>query len=259
MTEKTAVVVLALTCCWFAAHGSLKSGANVAATGLFEDQADVGRVLRPGTLDYDPTRGTYTVSGNCENVSSAADALHFVWKKVTGDVSLSADISLLGKPADEHQEAVLMIRQSLDADSAYADAALRGNGLAALHYRDEKGAATHQIQTHEVEPGNAEPKRVRIEKRANFVYLFLGDTGKELHYSGASAQILLQGTYYVGIGFCSQSKAATDKAIFANVDLKADLAPATKVTLYSTLERVTIASTSRQVVYVAPERFEAPN
>jgi Tol biopolymer transport system component len=50
-----------------------------------------------------------------------------------------------------------------------------------------------------------------------------------------------------------------EKAAFANVDLAADLAPVAKTTLYSTLERLTIASTVRHVVYVASERFEAPN
>src|ERR1700686_1700680 len=80
---------------------------------------------------------------------STTDAFHFVWKKVTGDASLAADISFLSKGGNEHRKAVLMVRQSLDADSAYADVALHGNGLTALQYRDEKGAATHEIQTHE--------------------------------------------------------------------------------------------------------------
>jgi TolB protein len=89
--------------------------------------------------------------------------------------------------------------------------------------------------------------------------LFLEDGGKELHYSGASMRVPLQGTYYVGIGVCSHNKDIVEKAAFANVDLAADLAPVAKVTLYSTLERMTVASTVRHVVYVAPERFEAPN
>jgi Tol biopolymer transport system component len=50
-----------------------------------------------------------------------------------------------------------------------------------------------------------------------------------------------------------------EKAVFANVDLAGDLAPVGKTTLYSALERVSIASTDRRVVYIAAERFEAPN
>ncbi len=39
-----------------------------------------------------------------------------------------------------------MVRQSLDADSPYADIALHGSGLTSLQYRDSKGAHTHEIQ-----------------------------------------------------------------------------------------------------------------
>jgi Tol biopolymer transport system component len=51
-----------------------------------------------------------------------------------------------------------------------------------------------------------------------------------------------------------------EKAVFSNVELKT-AAPRAAVasTLYSTLEIITVASTDRRVVYVAPERFEAPN
>ncbi|MBZ5667043.1 MAG: hypothetical protein LAO30_20880 [Acidobacteriia bacterium] len=225
-----------------------------AAAGLFEDHADVGSVLHPGALVYDPAKATYTISGSGSNIWSTADAFHFVWKKVTGDVSLAADISFLGSGGNEHRKAVLIVRQSLDADSAYVDVALHGNGLTALQYRDEKGAVTQEIQSNV-----AGPKRLRIEKRGNFVYLFLGESGKDLRYSGASMRVPLQDTYYVGIGVCSHDKDAMAKAVFANVDLAEDLPPVAKTMLYSTLERVAIASTDRQVVYLAPERFEAPN
>jgi TolB protein len=259
MSKIAAVTLLALQWCLFTALGSPNLWASAAQTGLFEGHADVGSVLHAGSLEYDPARGTYTVSGSGENIWSTADAFHFVWKKVTGDVGLAAEVSFLSKGGNEHRKAVLMIRQSLEADSAYADVAFHGNGLTALQYRDEKGAATHEIQTQEKQPNIAAPERLRIEKRGNFVYLFLGDGGKELHFSGASIQVPLQGTYYVGIGVCSHDKDVVEKAAFANVELAVDVAPVAKTTLYSALERVTIASTVRHVVYVAPERFEAPN
>src|SRR3984893_3999848 len=259
MIQRATAVLLTLSWGSFAGLSSSNLWASAAPTGVLESHADVGSVLHPGTLEYDPAKGTYTVSGSGENIWSTADAFHFVWRKVTGDASLAADVSFLGKSGNEHRKAVLMFRQSLEADSAYADVALHGNGLTALQYRDEKGAPTHEIQTQETEPNIAGTERFRIEKRGHYVFLFLGDGGKELHYSGASIPLPLQGTYYVGIGVCSHDKDVVEKAVFANVDLAADLAPATKTTLYSTLERVTIASTVRHVVYVAPERFEAPN
>jgi TolB protein len=258
MSKRAAVTLLALSWCLLAPLGSLDLWASATA-GVFENHGDVGSVLHPGTLEYDTAKGTYTVSGSGENMWSTVDAFHFVWKKVAGDVGLAGDISFVGNGGNEHRKAVLMIRQNLDADSAYADVALYGNGLTALQYRDEKGAATHEIETHEIQANAVGPKRLRIEKRGNFVYLFMGDSSKELHYSGASMQLPLQGTYYVGIGVCAHDKDAVEKATFANVDLAGELAPVGKTTLYSTLERVNIASTDRRVVYIAPERFEAPN
>jgi Tol biopolymer transport system component len=264
MNKKAAVTLVALKWCLFAALGSPNLWASAAPTGVFESHADVGTVIHPGTLEYDAAQGTYTVGGSGENVWSTADAFHFVWKKVAGDASLAADVSFLGKGGNEHRKAVLMVRQSLDSDSAYADVALHGNGLTALQYRDEKGSATHETQTHEVQTREIQAniaglKRLRIEKRGNFVYLFVGDGGKEPHYSGATIAVPLQGSYYVGIGVSSHDKDVVEKAAFANVDLATDLVPVAKTTLYSTLERVTIASTVRHVVYIAPERFEAPN
>jgi len=259
MSKRAVAAVLALNWCLFATLGSPNLRASAAPMGLFENHADVGSVLHPGTLEYDPAQGTYTVSGSGENMWYTADAFHFVWKKVTGDVSLAADISFVAKGGNDHRKAVLMVRQSLDADSVYADVALHGNGLTALQYRDEKGAATHEIQTYEIQANIAGPKRLRIEKRGNFIYLFLGDGGKEVRYSGASMRVPLQGTYYAGIGVCSHDKDAVEKAVFANVDLAGDLAPMGKTTLYSTLERASIASSDRRVVYIAADRFEAPN
>ena len=61
-----------------------------------------------------------------------ADAFQFAWKKISGDVEISADVSFPNSGGNEHKKAVLMLRQSLDADSVYADVALHGNGLTSL-------------------------------------------------------------------------------------------------------------------------------
>jgi TolB protein len=258
MNKQAAVTLLTLSWCVFAVVGRSNLRASATPNGVFGDHGDIGRVLHSGSLEYDPAHGTYTVSGSGENMWSTADAFHFVWRRVSDDIGLAADISFLGG-GNEHRKAVLMVRQSLDADSVYADVALHGNGLTALQYRDETGAATHEIQTQEIHEYIPGPTRLRIEKRGDFVYLFSRDSAMDMHYSGASIRVPLQGTYYVGIGVCSHDKDAVEKAVFANVDLSGDLGPVGKTTLYSTLERVNIASNDRRVVYVASERFEAPN
>jgi TolB protein len=233
----------------------MEAQTSPAPVGIFENHGDVGTVLHPGSVEYDAAEKTYTLSGSGENMWYTADAFQFVWKKVSGDVTLTADISILGKGGNEHKKAALMIRQSLDADSAYADVAIHASGLTALQYRDEKGAVTREVQT-----SLFIPKRVRITKRGEYFYLSVAGEGQEFHFSGGSTRVPLQGTFYVGIGVCAHDKDVIEKAVFSNVDLSVPSAAASSPpVLYSTLETVAVSSTDRSVVYVAPERFEAPN
>ena len=233
-----------------------QSGATtVAPVGIFESHGDVGTVLHEGSVEYDSAKRSYTIAGSGENMWFGNDAFQFVWKKMSGDVTLTADIAFLGKGVNEHRKAVLMIRQSLNADSAYTDVALHGSGLTSLQYREEKGAATQEIQAN-----ISAPKRLRIEKRGAYFSMWLAEETGDFHLASGSTRIALKEPFYVGIGVCSHDKDVVEKAVFSNVELKAAApAAAAASTLYSTLEIITVASTDRRAIYVAPERFEAPN
>jgi Tol biopolymer transport system component len=222
---------------------------------VFDSHSDVGTLLHAGSVEYDSSKQTYTVTGSGENMWSAADAFQFAWKKVSGDVTLTADIAFVGAGGNEHKKAVLIFRQSLDADSVYADVALHASGLTSLQFRDEKGAVTHEIQSN-----ISAPKRLRLAKRGDYVYMSLAEAGAEPKVAGGWLRIPLQGAFYVGIGVCSHDKDAVEKAIFSNVKLAMpSSAQAGQSALYSTLETIAIDSADRRVEYLAPGRFEAPN
>ena len=224
-----------------------------APLGIFEDHADVGTVLNTGSVEYDASKRTYTIAGSGENMWFAADAFQFVWKKVSGDITLTADISFIGSGGEAHRKAVLMIRQSLDADSPYADVARHGDGLTSLQARDEKGANTSEIQS-----AMKAPARVRIAKRGDYVYIWVAAEGEQLQFSGGSMRIPMHDPFYVGIGVCSHNKDTVEKAVFSNVDMT--IGAPTKATppkLYSTLETVPVSG-DRRVTYVTPGRLSAP-
>jgi hypothetical protein len=239
-----------------AAVAQAQDGPTAApAVGIFEGHADVGTVLHPGSVAFDPAAKTYTVIGSGENMWAAKDAFHFVWKQVSGDFALSADIAFTGAGKEAHRKACLLIRQGLDADAPYVDAALHGDGLTSLQFRDAKGAATHEVQANV-----AAPKRLRIEKRGQHVRMYLAAAGEEPQFSGAAVRAALDGPVYVGLGVCAHNKDVTETAVFSNVQLDAPLpAPARRPVLYSTLETQSMASTDRRVIYVTPTRIEAPN
>src|SRR5437899_6384014 len=238
------------------ARGQQSSAQAAAPAGIFESHGDIGTVLHPGSAKFDAAKGSYAIAGSGENMWSASDAFQFAWKKMSGDVTLMADITFLGKGVNEHRKAVLMIRQSLDADSPYADVALHGSGLTSLQYREEKAAATREIQAN-----IPAPKRLRIEKRGAYFSMWIANEKGEFHLASGSTRIALKEPFYAGIGVCSHDHDVVEKAVFSNVELKPaePAATAAASTLYSALEIITVASTDRRAIYVAPERFEAPN
>ncbi|MGA2856376.1 MAG: hypothetical protein ABSE40_05875 [Candidatus Sulfotelmatobacter sp.] len=226
---------------------------SAVPTGIFEGHSDVGTVLHAGTADYDAAKQSYTITGSGENMWLAADAFQFVWKKISGDVTLTADVAFLTKTGNEHKKAVLMLRQSLDADSVYADIALHASGLTSLQFRDEKGAVTREIQSN-----ISAPARLQIARRGDYVYMSLA-TGGDLKVAGGWLRIPLEGPFYVGLGVCSHDKDAVEKAVFSNVELRQPVPATGQPILYSTLETIAIDSADRRVAYLAQGRFEAPN
>jgi TolB protein len=243
-------ILLLFLCIFFLL--TLTSAQIAHPIGIFEDHADVGTVLHAGSVDYDAARQTYTITGSGENMWLTADAFQFAWKKMSGDVTLTADISFLTKTGNEHKKAVLMLRQSLDADSVYADVALHASGLTSLQFRDEKGGTTYQIQSN-----YSAPTHLRIAKRGDYVYMSLGDS--ELKPAGGWIRIPLQGPFYVGLGVCSHDKNVVEAATFSHVELTQPDKPTDRSVLYSTLETITTNPADRQVAYIAEGRFEAPN
>ncbi len=137
--------------------------------GLFEGHSDVGPVLHAGSVEYDSAKQAYTVSGSGDDMWADDDEFHFVWKKMSDDVSLTADIAFANLEGNAHKKAVLMFRQGLDKDSAYVDVALHASGLTSLQYRETKGGDSHEIQAK-----MSAPARLRLVKRGDYVVSLFG-------------------------------------------------------------------------------------
>jgi TolB protein len=226
---------------------------SVSSIPPFEASQDVGTVLHPGSIKYDSQAHTYTLSASGENMWLRKDAFYFAWKKASGDVSISADISFIGQGTNPHRKAVLMIRQSLEPDSPYVDIALHGVGLTSLQTRIAPGNLTQQMEAVD----NA-PTRLLLEKRGDYFYMYLAHDDNVPQIAGGSIRVPITGTFYVGIGLCSHEKDIVEQAVFSNVKIGTPEA-ISKPKLYSTLESIAIDSSERHVIYVAPEHFEAPN
>ena len=245
----------------------LTRAASAGAVGIFATHADIGLTPTAGSAVFDAAKKSYTVTGGGNNIWAKVDAFHFAWKQLSGDVSFSADIEFLPNTAgvsDPHRKACLMIRQSLDADAAYIDAALHGNGLTALQFRDAKGGPTREVMSNIIGP-----VRLRIEKRGDVFTLFLGQAGEDPKYSGASYNLKFTEPFYIGLAVGAHNGNDTSTMVeavtFSNVELKTNL-PAGTPKLYSTLETQVsnpvnangTQNTDRCVLYVTEGSIEGP-
>ena len=194
---------------------------HAQSIGVFTTNTDVGSPSHAGSVQFDAARKTYTVTGGGANMWATNDAFQFVWKKVSGDVSLAADIKILGTEGDAHRKACLMIRQSLDKDSAYADAAFHGNGLTELQYRDAKGAVTKNAARGDAGQLTLEtttPAHLQIRKTGDTFTMTASQGGKDAQ-APAAVQLHLESPFYVGLGVCSHDDKNTRQAEFTSVEL----------------------------------------
>jgi len=189
--------------------------------GIFTNQGSVGQTPPGGNAVYDPTKAEYRVTGGGANIWYESDAFYFLWKQVSGDVSLTADVQWVGTSSAEHRKAVLMVRQSLDPGSAYADAVSHGNGLTSLQFRGAANEHTYQVFT-QVE-GTV---RLRLVREGSRFMMYAGKPGEELKALGPVEYISLKDPVYVGLGVCSHTPTTVETAVFSNVKLEE--APARK-------------------------------
>ena len=199
--------------------------------GIFEGQSDIGSAVVPGSASYDAGTKQYTINSAGYNVWYTRDEFRYLWKKMSGDVSLAADIAFPDPDGYGDRKAVLVIRQDLDDDSKEAMVALHGAGMIQLAQRPEKDVRVKDMEFRiggRGRPGGASPdslvpiiaKRIGIEKHGDSFALFVSLEGEPMHQFGPPITLHLDEPFYVGIGFCSHLPDKSDTAVLSNVVLE---------------------------------------
>jgi len=199
--------------------------------GIFDGQSDIGSAPISGASSFDPSTQAYTITSAGYNVWYMRDEFRYLWKQMSGDVSLAADINFPDPEGYEDRKAVLIIRQDLDDDSKEAIVALHGGGMIHLARRPEKSARVkdmeYRIGSRGDLPGGTSPddlvtahaKRIGIEKHGDSFQLYVSLAGEPMHAFGPPMTLKMDGPFYVGIGFCSHLPDKADKAILSDVVL----------------------------------------
>jgi Tol biopolymer transport system component len=237
-----------------AARAIRASAAENKATdaGLFETHRDIGECPKAGASTFDAARGEYRITGGGANIWFATDAFQFLAKPVEGDFTLTADVRFEGAGAVAHRKAVLMARQTLDANAAYADVALHGDGLTSLQYRPSAGENTLEARA-----DIKSPSRIRLERHGSVFTAYAGAGDGKLR-PVAVAVVQLGEPVYVGLGVSSHDAQVLETAVFSHVAL--DLPkPGANVKYRSYISIFDVSKKSASVVHSADTIWEAPN
>lgn len=211
---------------------------------MFEGSGDVGVTPQAGAMVAGPP---IRLTGGGANVWGNADALFFAWKRITGDVTISADVEFVGAGVNAHRKAMLLLRQDLTPGAVYADVALHGDGLTSLQYRDAANGPAKEVRS-EVKG----PTRIQIERRGNQIRIGAAKPGEAIVWSGPRT-LMFNGPVYAGIGICSHDANVLETAVFSNVRIDQPQRYRSLITIYDFRTKKT------RTVHEMDGVMEAPN
>lgn len=190
-----------------------KGDAPPPSLGQFEDHRDIGTGMPTGSALFNIAARTYEVTGGGKSGASLEDTLHYLFTRVSGDFTFNADVHFKGASANQHRTAALMIRQSLSADSPFADVALRGDGITALEYRPGTG-----VEAAEFRAPMRSPTHLKITRFGNEFTISANHSGEQPALSGPVV-VSMRDPVYLGLAVSSHAPETVDTATFSNVQI----------------------------------------
>lgn len=198
--------------------------------GIFDGQTDVGSAIIPGSASYDAGAKQYIINSAGYNVWYQRDEFQYLWKKMSGDVSLAGTVSFPDEKGYGDRKVVFIIRKDLDDDSIEVMTARHGAGLIHLAQRTTKGGqvgttfrtppARRPGSPPADTPTAAAPWRIGIEKKGDVFSLFISENGGPMHQLGETLTFHMDEPFYAGIGFASHTPDRSDTAVVSNVVLE---------------------------------------
>jgi regulation of enolase protein 1 (concanavalin A-like superfamily) len=164
--------------------------------------------------DASISNGVFTVIGSGNDIWDTADAFRFMYVPVTGNCTITARVISL-QNTDLWAKAGVMIRASLNANSANAFIAVTSSNGVTFQTRSTAGATTGFNNT----TGLVAPYWVRLVRSGNTFTASRSVNGLSWTPQGGAATIAMGTTVYVGLAVTAHNNGALCTATFDNVTL----------------------------------------
>ncbi len=164
-----------------------------------------------GGFGEGPT-GTYTMTASGTDIWDNSDEFHFAWKEVSGAVSISAKVESM-ENTDPFAKAGVMIRDTLEADSANAALLITPENGVRFQFRNATGGDTERF----FEEGITAPQWVKLELTlGGLVRAYYSADGKTWTQLNLTT-VAMDAPMYIGLALTSHNTALTCEAKFSNV------------------------------------------
>ena len=176
--------------------------------------------------------GAWTVTGSGNDIWNLADSFHYLAAQMTGDFSVSADLTLMIPSTNTWTKGGIMARETLAAGSKFfllvdTNGAAGGAGHEiAAQWRDASDAACGSFYGATSPSNNGHQLRIKIERSAGTFKAFTAPLTDPNNWSPyildaangtTHADTMTSSTIYVGLAVTSHEAAQTATATFSNL------------------------------------------
>jgi len=173
------------------------------------NDADIGSVGQPGSAS--DSNGVFTVNGSGADVWGTADAFNYAYEPLNGDGQIIARVASITN-TNSWSKAGVMVRNTLDASSAYAFMLVSVAKGTAFQYRTSAGASAANVTG----PAATAPSWVKIVRSGSTLTGFLSADGSTWQQVG-SVSIAMNASVFVGLAVTSHDNTKVCTASFDNV------------------------------------------
>ena len=147
------------------------------------------------------------------DIGGTSDQFHFAWKEASGAVEIVAKVESI-QNTNSDAKAGVMIRNTLDADSALAMVAVTPGSGVWFGYRNGAG----QAMTDTTQAGITAPQWVKLERTiGGLVRAHYSADGATWTQLGTTSTVTMNLPMYVGLAVTSSSPGVATEAVFSNV------------------------------------------
>ncbi|MEO6977195.1 MAG: hypothetical protein ABI113_02420 [Mucilaginibacter sp.] len=185
--------------------------AQADAVGMFDKHEDIGHPKNAGAATYNKVTHTYFLKGSGYNIWFNRDEFQYVYKKIKGDFTATANFEFIGAKGNDHRKIGWMIRESADEKSIELNTVEHGDGLTVMQWRSFTG---ENMKDPEGEIFYPEKKFevMQLQRIGKRLIMRIGHVGEPLKTLGAHIMKNMPDDALLGLFVCSHDPEVTEEA-----------------------------------------------